>query len=109
MLDIMYPSLRVFITTITSTSKCHQHICSILYLLYSVLFVCIRCRSATGRRPRATTSPERPASSAQSGIRPVFLDALRDVEAREGRDLELKVKVAGEWREVVSVPRGVLR
>ncbi|XP_043200179.1 titin homolog isoform X2 [Amphibalanus amphitrite] len=48
-----------------------------------------------GAQPRPAGSPERPARSAHTASRPVFLDALRDVEASQGRDLDLKVKVAG--------------
>ncbi|KAF0298582.1 Muscle M-line assembly protein unc-89 [Amphibalanus amphitrite] len=47
-----------------------------------------------GAQPRPAGSPERPARSAHTASRPVFLDALRDVEASQGRDLDLKVKVA---------------
>ena len=55
-----------------------------------------------GRRPRTTSSPERPAST-QTGSRPVFLDALKDLETAEGRDVDLKVKVAGKCRVMLGL------
>ncbi|XP_037075887.1 titin homolog, partial [Pollicipes pollicipes] len=58
------------------------------------------------RRSRRTPSPER-ADVGSAASRPVFLDALRDVEVREGQNLDLKVRVAAAGRGVTSPGRGV--